>query len=76
MWVGGQRHAPAALSPGKGPITCSTGGWADPRADLDGRGISHPAPGFDPRAFQPLVLTLFQRTLIACCILNWGHSDT
>ena len=26
-----------------------------PRAGLDGCGKSHPAPGFDPQAFQPVV---------------------
>jgi hypothetical protein len=44
--VGGQRHAPAALPPGKRPDTVV---WVDPRA---GR-FSH-RPGFDPRSVQPL----------------------
>jgi hypothetical protein len=44
--VGGQRHAPAALPPGKRPDTV---GWVDPRAG----GFSH-RPGFDPRSVQPL----------------------
>jgi hypothetical protein len=34
--VGGQRHAPAALPPGKKPGTHFIGGWAGPRAGLDG----------------------------------------
>jgi len=34
MVVGGQRHAPAALPPGKRPGTHSTGGWVGPRAGL------------------------------------------
>ena len=38
--VGGQRHAPAALLPGKRPCTPSTGGWVGPRAGLDGCGKS------------------------------------
>jgi len=33
--VGGQRHAPAALLPGKGPGTYCIWGWVGPRAGLD-----------------------------------------
>jgi hypothetical protein len=36
MGVGGQRHAPAALPPGKRPGTHFIGGWVGPRAVLDG----------------------------------------
>ena len=36
MGVGGQRHAPAALPPGKRPGTHCTGGWVGPRTGLDG----------------------------------------
>jgi hypothetical protein len=32
MGVGAQRHAPAALSPGKISVTHCTGGWVDPSA--------------------------------------------
>ena len=32
MWVGGQRHDPAALPPGKLPGTHCVGGWVGPRA--------------------------------------------
>jgi hypothetical protein len=36
MGVSGQRHAPAALSPGdRNPGTHCTGGWVGPRAGLD-----------------------------------------
>jgi hypothetical protein len=34
--VGGQRHAPAALPPGKRAVTHCVGGWVGLRADLDG----------------------------------------
>ena len=34
--VGGQRHAPAALPPGKRPGTKFIEGWVGPRAGLDG----------------------------------------
>ena len=50
--VGGQRHAPAALRPGKSSGTHCIGGWVGPRAGLDGCGKSHPIPGFDPRTVQ------------------------
>ena len=39
---GGQRHASAALLPGKRAGTLCIGGWADPRASLDGCGKSCP----------------------------------
>jgi hypothetical protein len=72
--VGGQRHAPAALSPGKVPTTCSTGGWVGPKAGLEGCRKSHLPPGFNPRTVQPVMPT-YQRTHIFCCILNWEHSE-
>ena len=43
--VGGQRHAPAALPPGKRPGTHCIGGLVGPRAGLDGCGKSHPPTG-------------------------------
>jgi hypothetical protein len=42
MGVGGQRHAPADLPPGKSPGTQCMGGWVSPRAGLDGCGKSRP----------------------------------
>jgi hypothetical protein len=36
MGVGDQRHAPAALPPGKISVTHFTRGWVGPRAGLDG----------------------------------------
>ena len=42
MGMGGQRHAPTALPPGKRPGTHCIGGCADPRAGLDGCGKSRP----------------------------------
>jgi hypothetical protein len=40
MGVVTQRHAAAALPPGKRPVTHCIGGWVGPRACLDGRGKS------------------------------------
>ena len=40
--MGGQRHAPAALLPGKRPGTYVTGSLVRPRADMDGCGKSRP----------------------------------
>jgi len=42
MGVGGQRHALAALPPGKRPGNHCVGGWVGPRAGLDGCGKSRP----------------------------------
>jgi hypothetical protein len=42
MGVGGQRHAPAALLPGKWPGTHCIGSWVGTRAGLDGCGKSRP----------------------------------
>ena len=50
--VGGQRHAPAALPPGKPGAHC-IGGWVGPRAGLDRCGKLPPL-GFDPRTVQPV----------------------
>jgi hypothetical protein len=41
-WVGGQRHAPADLTPGKRPEFHCIGGLVGPRAGLDGCGTSIP----------------------------------
>jgi len=52
--VGGQRHAPAALPPGKGPGAICKGGWVGPRAGLDGWGKSCSQLEYDPRTVQPV----------------------
>jgi hypothetical protein len=51
--VGGQRHAPADLSPGKSlyPLYRRLSG---PQAGLVGCGKSPPPLGFDPRTVQPV----------------------
>jgi hypothetical protein len=54
MGVGGQRHAPAALPPGKRPGTHCIGGSVGPRSGLDGCGKYRPPPRFDPRTVQPV----------------------
>lgn len=38
MWVGGERHAPAALIAGSDNGTHCKGDWVEPRADLEGHG--------------------------------------
>jgi len=52
-WVGGQRHAPAALPPGKTryPLYRRLGGPQDRSGRV--RRIS-PQPGFDPQTDQPV----------------------
>ena len=42
MRVGGYRHAPVALPPGKRPGNHCIGGWVGPRAGLHGFGKSRP----------------------------------
>jgi len=43
--MSGQRHAPAALTPGKRPGYHYTEGWLAPRAELDGSGKFRPPTG-------------------------------
>ena len=64
MGVGGQRHAPAALPPGRRPGTYCIGGWMGPRISLEGCGQSHPPAGFDPRTVQPVSESLYRRRYI------------
>ena len=54
MGLGGQRHAPAVLPPGKRPGTHCIGGWLGLRTGLSGCGKSRPPPGFEPRTVQPV----------------------
>ena len=54
MGVGGQRHAPAALPPGKRPGTHCIGGWVGPRAGLDGCGKPHLQRDSIPGLSRPL----------------------
>ena len=54
MEVGGQRHVPAALPPGRRPGTHFIGGWVGSMARLDGCGKSRPPPEFYPRNVQPV----------------------
>jgi len=53
--MSGQRHAPAALFPGKNPGTHSTGGCVGLRASLDVSEKSIlPLLRFEPRNVQPV----------------------
>jgi hypothetical protein len=52
--VGGQRHASAALPPGKRSGTHCIGGWMGPWAGLDGCGKSRPHRHLIPRTVQPV----------------------
>jgi hypothetical protein len=49
-------------------------GWA-PGPVWRGAENLTPSPGFNPRTVQPVVPSLYQRTHISCCILNWEHSE-
>ena len=57
MGMGGQRHAPAALPPGKRPFTHCIGGWVDPKAGLDGYGKSRPKRDPTPEPSRPMTRT-------------------
>jgi hypothetical protein len=50
---GGQRHAPAALPPGKRPVVHCIGGWVGHRAGLDGCGKSRPHQDSIPEPSSP-----------------------
>jgi hypothetical protein len=52
MGMGGQRHAPAALSPGR-PGTHCIGGWVGPTVWTGAENLA-PPPGFDPQIVQPV----------------------
>jgi len=54
MGVGGQRHTPAALPPGKKPGTGFKGDWVGPMAGLDGWGKSRPRRESTPVTIQPV----------------------
>ena len=54
MGVGGQRHAPAALTLGKRAGTHFVGVWMGSTAGADGCGKFLPLPRFDPRTVQPV----------------------
>jgi len=52
--VGGQRHAPAALPPGKDPVPIvQEAGWAPGPVWIGAENLA-PPPGFDPRIVQPV----------------------
>jgi len=63
MRVGGQRHAPAALTPGKIPSSHCIGGWVNQRAGLDGcrKSCSHwhsiPGPSSPWQAATPTTIS-------------------
>ena len=54
--MGGPRHGPADLPPGKGAGTHRIGGCVGPRAGSDVCGKSLRPPGFDPRTVQPVAI--------------------
>ena len=53
MGLGGQRHAPAAFTPGKDPVPIvQEAGWAPGPVWIGAENFV--APGFDPRIVQPV----------------------
>ena len=67
--MGGQRHAPAALFPGKRPGTHCIGGWLGPKVGAGRVRKITPLLGFDPRAFHMVLLyVLYQCVCWFCCV--------
>jgi hypothetical protein len=76
MEVGGHRHAPAALPPGKRlyPLYRRLGGLQD----LSGRcGKSRPLPGFNPRTVQPVASRYTDRdySVHVLRLEHWGYVE-
>ena len=54
MWMGGQRHAPAALSPGKDPVPIvQEAVWASGPVWTGAENLPPPLPGFNPGPSSP-----------------------
>jgi hypothetical protein len=71
MGMGGQRHALAALPPGKGPATYWIGGWVVARA-------CRPPRRFDPPTAQLIASRYTDWTILAHapkCALQKGSSQ-
>jgi hypothetical protein len=66
MVVGGQRHAPAALPPGKTwyPLNRKLGGPQGRSGRVRKISPSHP-PGFDPRTIRPVASSFTDRAIPA-----------
>ena len=64
MGLGGQRHAPAALPPGKRHGTHCIGGWVGPRAGLKGYGKSRPHQVAIPTTLSRPNLTIFKNKIV------------
>ena len=55
MWMGGQRHAPAALSPGKDPVPIvQEAVWASGPVWTGAENLPPPPTGFQSRTVQPV----------------------
>jgi hypothetical protein len=53
MWVGGQRHAPAAVTPGKDPVPIAQeAGRVPGQVWMRAEYLAPPPPGFDLRTVQ------------------------
>jgi hypothetical protein len=66
--MGGQRHAPAALHPGKSPGIHSAGGRVGPTAGLDrcGKDRFLAAMGVNRRTVQPVASRLGLSAVLYC----------
>ena len=77
MEVGGERHAPSALSPANKPGTHCIGGWMGPRAGLDvygkfrARRYSTPEPSNSQRVAIPTTPSRASGNLQTSRLTNW-----
>jgi len=60
MGLGGQRHAPATLPPGRRPGTHYTEGWVGPTTGLDRRGKSCPLTRIRPPSRPARIKALYR----------------
>jgi len=76
MGVGGHRHVPAALAPGKrsGTHCTRTWDWMGPRAGLERRKKSRPPLGFDSQTIQPVASRHTDCAMPTCTYTAWGIS--
>jgi hypothetical protein len=75
MAVGGQRHAPAVLPPGKNPVpSVREAGWTPGPVWTDAGNLS-PHPGFDPRTRPDRSQSLYRLSYYTAIIPLLRHKN-
>ena len=75
MWVGSQRHTPAALPSGNGPGTHCIGGWVGPRAGLDLCGKSRIYRDSLPGPFSPKKYNIYNKRYMCSSLKTAGFKQ-